>query len=220
MTRKEYRYLLKYLREYYEYWVAFDRVDTNDDRRVSLEEFKAAASMMTTWGIDMFDPEKRFKECDADGKGMILFSEFSDWAIKQSLDLEDDIDQSEFEPDDATIRRKERKEKGLKPAEPADKPDPIWQELKDKLPYRKTDSDKEKRQEQWKGMDMNGNGYLSLAEVDKGMRDVISLPALFDLKPVVMRAFTAAKTVAHAATQHSDDYVTRKEYRYLLKYLR
>ena len=99
MTRKEYRYLLKYLREYYEYWVAFDRVDTNDDRRVSLEELKAAASMMSTWGIDMFDPEKRFKECDADGKGMVLFNEFSDWAIKQSLDLEDDIDQSEFEPD-------------------------------------------------------------------------------------------------------------------------
>ena len=61
----------------------------------------------------------------------------------------------------------------MKPAEPADKPDPIWQELKDKLPYRKTDVDKSKRQEQWKGIDMNGNGYLSLAEVDKGMRDVI-----------------------------------------------
>ena len=45
---------------------------------------------------------------------------------------------------------------------------------------------------------MNGNGYLSLAEVDKGMRDVISLPALFDLKPVLMRAFTAAKKVSKA----------------------
>lgn len=38
-------------------------------------------------------------------------------------------------------------------------------------------------------MDMNGNGYLSLAEVDKGMRDVIRLPTLFELKPVLMRAF-------------------------------
>jgi len=25
-----------------------------------------------------------------DGKGMVLFSEFCDWAIKKSLDLEDD----------------------------------------------------------------------------------------------------------------------------------
>ena len=45
---------------------------------------------------------------------------------------------------------------------------------------------------------MNGNGYLSLAEVDKGMRDVIKIPALFDLKPVLMRAFTAAKKVSKA----------------------
>jgi hypothetical protein len=36
---------------------------------------------------------------------------------------------------------------------------------------------------------MNGNGYLSLAEVDKGMRDVVQLPILFQLKPVLMRAF-------------------------------
>ena len=42
-------------------------------------------------------------------------------------------------------------------------------------------------------MDMNGNGYMSLAEVDKGMRDVVKLPALFELKPVLMRAFQAAK---------------------------
>jgi hypothetical protein len=46
----------------------------------------------------------------------------------------------------------------------------------------------------WQGFDVNGNGYLSLAEVDKGMRDVVQLPALFALKPVLMRAFQAAKT--------------------------
>ena len=40
---------------------------------------------------------------------------------------------------------------------------------------------------------MNNNGLLSLAEVDKGMRDVVKLPALFKLKPVLMRAFQAAK---------------------------
>ena len=45
------------------------------------------------------------------------------------------------------------------------------------------------RKKQWSGMDVNGNGYLSLAEVDKGMRDVVQLPELFNLKPVLMRAF-------------------------------
>ena len=32
------------------------------------------------------------------------------------------------------------------------------------------------RIKQWKAIDINGNGLLSLAEVDKGMRDVIKLP--------------------------------------------
>lgn len=69
-------------------------------------------------------------------------------------------------------------------------------------------------------MDVNANGYLSLAEVDKGMRDVIQLPVLFELKPVLMRAFQAAKTKMPAKSKYSDDYITRGEYRWLLKYLR
>jgi hypothetical protein len=40
---------------------------------------------------------------------------------------------------------------------------------------------------------VNGNGYISLAEVDKGIRDVLVLPILFATKPVLMRAFMAAK---------------------------
>ena len=47
-------------------------------------------------------------------------------------------------------------------------------------------------------IDINGNGYLSLAEVDKGLRDVLCIPLLFDTKPVIMRAFQAAKTKGDA----------------------
>ncbi len=32
---EEFRLLLKYLRQYYEYWIAFERVDSDSDRRVS-----------------------------------------------------------------------------------------------------------------------------------------------------------------------------------------
>ena len=95
VTRAEYRYLLKYLRSYYEYWVAFDRVDTTDDSRISFEEFSNAVPQLQRWGIDMSDPAARWKECDADGKGMVLFDEFSAWAIQKSLDLEDDDNNDE-----------------------------------------------------------------------------------------------------------------------------
>ena len=36
---------------------------------------------------------------------------------------------------------------------------------------------------------MNGNGFLSLAEVDKGVRDALKSDTLFDAKPAIMRAF-------------------------------
>jgi Ca2+-binding EF-hand superfamily protein len=59
-----------------------------------------------------------------------------------------------------------------------------------------------------------------LAEVDKGVRDVIQLPELFELKPVLIRAFNAAKTSLKAATSHGDDYVSKAEFKYLIQYLR
>ena len=85
----------------------------------------------------------------------------------------------------------------------------IWEKLREKLPYKTTPEATEKRNKIWQSIDVNGNGYLSLAEIDKGMRDVIQLPDLFDLKPVLMRAFQAAKNKLPAKNTHGDDYVSR-----------
>ena len=74
---------MKYLREYYEYWVGFDRIDDNDDRRISREEFERAIPLMNKWGLDVGDPDMAFQEADKDGFGMILFTEFCDWAIRK-----------------------------------------------------------------------------------------------------------------------------------------
>eukprot|EP00033_Pygsuia_biforma_P000154 GCRY01000198.1.p1 GENE.GCRY01000198.1~~GCRY01000198.1.p1 ORF type:complete len:204 (+),score=44.82 GCRY01000198.1:77-613(+) len=92
VTRSEFRLLLQYLRMYFEYYVMFDAVDTGDDRRVDLEEFKNAVPKMAEWGVEIADPEAEFAEVDTNGGGQILFHEFADWAIKKSLDLEDDDD--------------------------------------------------------------------------------------------------------------------------------
>jgi len=53
------------------------------------------------------------------------------------------------------------------------------------------------------------------------MQYVVQLPALFDTKPVIMRAFMASKSIGQSKTKHSDDYITKgEEFRYLFKYLR
>ena len=48
-----------------------------------------------------------------------------------------------------------------------------WNLIDKKLPYQKTPEQFKKRSDIWSGMDVNGNGYLSLAEIDKGLRDVL-----------------------------------------------
>ncbi|KAL7543261.1 hypothetical protein ACHAXR_012763 [Thalassiosira sp. AJA248-18] len=96
----------------------------------------------------------------------------------------------------------------------------VWATLKEKLPYERTDDQKKKRMDQWQQIDVNGNGYLSLAEVDKAMKDTVGLPVLFDIKPVLMRAFQAAKSVAPSKSKQGDDYIQKSEYRLLLQYLR
>ena len=69
---------------------------------------------------------------------------------------------------------------------------------------------------------MNGNGYLSLAEIDKGIRDTLKSDALFDAKPAIMRAFQHAKDYSPSKhkNQYSDDYVEKREFRVFLVALR
>ena len=69
ISKGEFRYLLLYLRQYYEYWVAFDRIDSDDDRRIAYKEFIKGKDMFEKWGIDMSDPKALWKEADKDGAG-------------------------------------------------------------------------------------------------------------------------------------------------------
>ena len=98
-----------------------------------------------------------------------------------------------------------------------------WAGIREKMPMEKTADQKAKRNDLFKQFDPNGNGYLSLAEVDKGCRDALGLYEIFDAKPVIMRAFQAAKGVNDRRNKpgsHGPDYVEKCEFRLLLVYLR
>ena len=66
-----------------------------------------------------------------------------------------------------------------------------------------------------------GRRYISLAETDKGLRDILKLEEVFDCKPAIMRAFQAAKDVhKESKARLGADFVTKCEFRILLEYLR
>jgi Ca2+-binding EF-hand superfamily protein len=95
-----------------------------------------------------------------------------------------------------------------------------YEKIRKTLCVDKTEEGFKKRVNMFKSFDPNGNGILSLAECDKGIRDVLRLPDLFDSKEVIMRAFQAAKNCGKKTSKYSDDYIERNEFRVFLCYLR
>jgi hypothetical protein len=88
VSKAEFKYLLLYLIQYYDYWLAFQDIDKNHDRRVSPVEFKAIGPILDRWGITIKDPTAVFKQIDSNHGGYILFDEFSNWAIKENFATE------------------------------------------------------------------------------------------------------------------------------------
>ena len=56
-----------------------------------------------------------------------------------------------------------------------------WETINSKLPYEKTPEEKEKRNEMWTAIDINGNGYASLAEITKVGQRIFQFQYLFVL---------------------------------------
>lgn len=86
----EFRIFLVYLRQYFEYWVMFNRADTSGDRKIDFNEFKGALPLLEKWGVKIKDPQAEFHKIDTNKGGVIMFDEFCQYAIDKSLDLEDD----------------------------------------------------------------------------------------------------------------------------------
>ena len=98
-----------------------------------------------------------------------------------------------------------------------------WPKIRERMPMEKDAASKKKRKELFSGFDPNGNGYLSLAEVDRGVRDVLGLKELFEVKPVLIQAFNAAKGANNKKNKkdsHGPDFIEFCEFRLLLVYLR
>ena len=108
-----------------------------------------------------------------------------------------------------------------------------WTTLNVKLPTEKSSDGNDDHTEQRRRIftqyfDMNNNGYCSLAECDKGLTELLNDTSVNISKPVILRAFTSAKTVAQEKGVHnnssssssSGDYIEFSELRYFLLYIK
>ena len=90
VERDEFRLFLVYIRQFLELHAAYDRIDSSDDKRLSLPEFRQGAALLSRWGIDVEEAEvdDEFRRVDSDGSGLIGFDEFAEWALRRTLELE------------------------------------------------------------------------------------------------------------------------------------
>jgi Ca2+-binding EF-hand superfamily protein len=79
VMRSEFEFFLRFVIYYNNLWQVFESVDTDDDRRISKDEFVNAAAL--------FDPNRNaqeiFDEIDVNKGGMVLFNEMIAWFAKE-----------------------------------------------------------------------------------------------------------------------------------------
>lgn len=61
-------------------YYVFDKIDTDDDQRIDVNEFKVSFPLLKLTGS--LKPEAVFKEIDTNNGGYILFEEFCEWYAK------------------------------------------------------------------------------------------------------------------------------------------
>lgn len=232
---KEFRVLLKALRHYFELWSIFEEIDADGDRRVTIAEFSAVVPKLNEYGANISDAQEAFAEIDSNHGGKILFDEFASWATKKHLDRTDDDDADEGdlpEPQGFTLHTGPLDAPGKSPLKPSQvkagatlddifgvpappKPKINWPAVTAKLPAGDDEVSRAQRKQLFNAMDMNGNGFLSKAEIDRAVLVVLGLNELFLAKPAIHVAYKVAKGV-----KEKDDWVDRREFKVLLKALR
>ena len=85
INKDQFKFLLVYLRQYFEFFDVFDRMDLNKDSKVSYEEFVQNTKMLAAWGFKFVNSRVEFSNMDAKGQGFLLFQDFADYCIKKSM---------------------------------------------------------------------------------------------------------------------------------------
>ena len=182
VSKSEFRYFLLYLCHFTNLWITFATIDSSGDRRVSQQEFLAAAP---AFGVASdTDARQAFATMDRNQGGFVLFEEFAEYMAKTRAQHE-----TRFDKRKRTVARKIASKA------------PLALNAHLQMPPNTT------VEELFKRLDINGNGMLSLAELDKA---VVELWPNLNNKPAVMRAYKAADV-------NKTGWISRSEFMFFLR---
>jgi len=195
-------------------WQVFDAIDTDDDRRIDLNEFKKGLSKLGL-NLDAAEAEKTFAKIDTNSGGQVLFVEFCAY-IRKRVNPDDnpafDADIVSGEKAGSTLRKKyghsvtqnhfvQKKTMNM------------FDDVEKKFKALIAANDQEELRKMWQHLDFNGNGKVSLAEIDKF---VIESYPILNHKPALMRAYKKTLKDGEALGIEDSSWVEKKEFKSLL----
>eukprot|EP00928_Gymnodinium_smaydae_P003232 TRINITY_DN11154_c0_g1_i3.p1 TRINITY_DN11154_c0_g1~~TRINITY_DN11154_c0_g1_i3.p1 ORF type:complete len:419 (+),score=91.40 TRINITY_DN11154_c0_g1_i3:116-1372(+) len=211
-------------------WQAFDEIDADNDRRLTFGEFRAGLSKVGLSG--RCDPHTVFTQLDTNRGGVVLFDEFCKWVAA----TECPVDSSVYDPSAIAAGQAASQAGVARGALPQGPGSLGAARAAAAAPhggaagrghiaagprggagalahvenaFKILLKDKRRLHEFWSRIDYNGNGIVSLAEIDKLVCE--AYPEL-DNKPALMRAYKAA-------CRRADGYVHKPELKRLLRNL-
>jgi Ca2+-binding EF-hand superfamily protein len=210
IERREFAQLLHMLVFFNNVWHKFEEIDSDGDSRLDLEEFKSGCSVL---GLDTagMDAQTEFTSV-AEAEGHVLFGEFCSWCARWHVGGLSDVDEQRVMdtslPEDTMRAAVHQQPLHPQPAAShhAASPAPAVRPVaRDQLAV----PDKAKRDVMFRQMDYNGNGMLSLAEIDKFIKKSYHA---YNHQSALIRAYQAADT-------SDDGFIERHEFAKLLHYL-
>ena len=87
ITLNEFKNLWKYNEVFNSLWKVFDNIDTDNDRRMSFEEFKNSSSSLFGSKLSNNEAKYLFSLIDTNNGGYILFKEFCTFMVRRKVAL-------------------------------------------------------------------------------------------------------------------------------------
>jgi len=186
----------------------FGRIDSDHDRNIDAREFVQG---MDNLGLKLSQAEAQveFKNIDKDGSGSVPFVEFCAYIRNRvSPDHDPHLDSDLTSPDTTTQElRKSHGDAATHTHYACPKSMRQFDDLEDKI--KALCKDMKGLRKHWGTLDFNGNGVVSLAEIDKW---VVENYPLLNHKPALMRCY---KCTIKSGDYH-DDFVHRKDFKRLI----
>eukprot|EP00440_Ansanella_granifera_P064489 gb/GFBE01069920.1/.p1 GENE.gb/GFBE01069920.1/~~gb/GFBE01069920.1/.p1 ORF type:complete len:420 (+),score=91.82 gb/GFBE01069920.1/:1-1260(+) len=203
ITKREFPTLLRNAVYFNKLWIVFKMVDKSHDHRVTFVEFKQCLDMIGMSHVG--NPLALFDSIDRNRGGFILFDEF----VKFVAEVHCPVDGSSSGPANAVPPQMHpaQLQAGDKTSPRMKHPGMNFDEIEGK--FQEMVKDKRNLQQFWRKIDYNGNGLVSLAEIDKA---VVERYPVLNNKQALMRAYKATMRAG-------DGYVHKSEFQKLLRNL-